>query len=75
MKTELIGKKIEIIQSNNKSLIGIQGKIVDETKNMLSIETDGKTRNIVKDQCVFEIEGKTVEGKEITKRPEERIKK
>ena len=75
MKTELIGKNIKIIKSDNKSLVGIQGKIVDETKNMLSIETDGKTRKIAKDQCVFEIEGKTIEGKEITKRPEERIKK
>ena len=74
MKTELIGKKIRIIDSRNKSLIGIEGFVVDETKNILVIE-NGKTRKIVKDQCVFDVEGKKISGREIAKRPEERIKK
>jgi len=74
-KEELIGKKIKIIESKNKSLIGIEGYVVDETKNMLFIESDGKIRKIVKDQCIFEIDGKRIEGKDIAKRPEERIKK
>lgn len=75
MKTELIGKKIKVIESNNSSLVGIEGVVVDETKNIISIEVDGKTKQIVKDLCVFDVEGKTIQGKDITKRPEERIKR
>ena len=58
MNEELIGKKIKIIKSSNKTLIGKIGIVVDETKNMLSVETNGKEIKIIKDQCVFEIEGK-----------------
>ncbi|MEK6886539.1 MAG: ribonuclease P protein subunit [Nanoarchaeota archaeon] len=75
MNTELIGKKIKIIESNNKSIVGKTGIIVDETMNMLSIEMNGKEIKVIKDQCVFEIDGEKVMGKEIAKKPEERIKK
>jgi ribonuclease P protein subunit POP4 len=75
MKLQLIGKQTMVIESKNKSLKGIRGKIVDETKNTISIEKDGKIKKIVKDQCVFDIEGKKIDGKEISKTPEERIKK
>ena len=74
-KEELIGKNITIVESANKSLIGIKGIVVDETKNTLSIETNGEIKKIVKDQCVFDIEGKIINGKDITKSPEERIKR
>ena len=73
-KEELIGKKIKIIDSKNKSLIGIKGFVVNETKNLLFIE-NGKLRKVIKDQCVFDVEGKIIEGKDIAKRPEERIKR
>jgi len=74
-KEELIGKKIKIIESKNKTLVGIKGIVVDETKNLIFVEDGKKTRKIVKDQCVFDVEGKKVSGKDITNRPEERIKK
>lgn len=74
-KEELIGKKIKITESKNKSLVGIKGTVVDETKNLIFVEEGKKTRKIVKDQCVFDVEGKKIFGKDITKRPEERIKK
>ncbi len=75
MKDELIGKKIKIIESNNKSLVGMKGIVVNESKNILSVEVDGEVKKIVKDLCVFDIEGRKVSGKEIAKRPEERLKK
>ncbi len=75
MKIQLIGKEIKIIQSTNKELEGIQGKVVDETKNTVSVEKNGKTVKIVKDLCVFDVEGKLIKGSEISKVPEERIKK
>ncbi|HME87127.1 MAG TPA: ribonuclease P protein subunit [Candidatus Nanoarchaeia archaeon] len=72
---ELIGKKITIIESTNKSLMNVSGTVVDETKNILSIECDGKVKKVVKDQCVFMINGKKISGKDIAKKIEERIKK
>lgn len=73
-QTQLIGKKIKITKSNNKNLEGIQGKVVDETKNTVSIEIDGKTKKVVKDQCVFDVEGKIINGSEIAKSQDERVK-
>ncbi len=74
IKEELIGKTITIIESKNKSLVGMKGTVIDETKNILSIEIDGTVKKIVKDQCVFEIDGKKISGTDIAKRTEERIK-
>ena len=36
---ELIGLELEVIDSSNKSLIGISGIVIDETKKTLKIET------------------------------------
>lgn len=35
---ELIGLEIQVIRSTNPALIGIRGRVIDETKNMLVIE-------------------------------------
>lgn len=37
---ELIGLHVEVIESSDKGLIGVYGRVVDETKNMLIIEPD-----------------------------------
>ncbi len=73
---ELIGKDIEIIQSANGSLMGIKGKIIDETRNTLVLSQDGKTKTIMKEIVKFKIigEGIIIDGKDIKKQPEERIK-
>ena len=78
-KAELIGLDIEIVNAKNKSLIGLKGKIVDETKNTFIIEVDSKEKKLLKDQVTliihFEKEKVKVEGKLFLGRPEERIKK
>lgn len=79
LKFELIGLEVEVVNAKNKSLIGIKGKIVDETKNTFVIETDGKEKNLLKDQVTLIIDFKKekirVEGKLFLGRSEERIKK
>ncbi len=42
---ELIGLNVEIIKSTDKNLIGMQGCIVDETKQMLVIDLIGSKSN------------------------------
>ncbi|MCD4666383.1 ribonuclease P protein subunit [archaeon] len=43
-----IGYHIEIIESKNKSLVGIKGKVIDETQNMWIIETEKGNKKILK---------------------------
>ena len=77
-KSELIGLNVKVIRSDNPSNEGINGRIIDETKSMIIIETEKKQKKLIKDQCVFEFmlnnEKITIQGKSISKRPEERIK-
>ena len=73
---ELIGQEIEIIESKNKSNLHLKGKVVDETKFTLKIDHQGKIKTLMKENIVFKLTetNQIIEGKTITKRPEERIK-
>jgi ribonuclease P protein subunit POP4 len=71
---EMIGLKIKVVESSDPGKIGIEGKIIDETKNTFKLE-DGKI--LPKKECDFEFylnEKIIVKGKEILKKPEDRIK-
>jgi ribonuclease P protein subunit POP4 len=76
IKYEFIGTEIEIIDSENKSLMGTKGIITDETKNMFTLDNGKK---IIKSQSKFKmkIKNKIVEinGKILVARPEDRLRK
>jgi len=74
MKEELIGLNITVINSKNKSNIGLTGKIIDETKNTITIKIKGSTKKIIKNNVELDIDGKKIEGKKLAVRPEERLK-
>jgi len=73
---EYIGKKVEVTESNQRSVEGITGKIVDETKNTFKL-SDGKI--LPKQGNMFKIKINENEmilnGVKLTYRPEDRIKK
>ncbi len=73
---ELIGKEITITRADNHSLLGITGKVVDETKFTLKVKHEEKTKILLKKNITFRIgaTGLVIEGKNIAKRPEERLK-
>jgi ribonuclease P protein subunit POP4 len=73
-RDEIIGCEIKVIDALNKSLVGIRGKAVDETKNTITVETTSGEKKILKEQAKFEINGIIIDGKSLAKRPEERIK-
>jgi ribonuclease P protein subunit POP4 len=80
VRHELIGLEVEIRKSTNKSQIEIKGRVVDETYNMLVIETEKGEKKVEKKSCVFVFKlpnGKKVEveGWVLVGRPEDRIKK
>ena len=75
---ELVGKVVEIVSATNNSLERLKGKIVDETKMTLKLEQE-KTKTVkilLKNQITFKLvkTGEVIEGKMITKRPEDRLK-
>jgi ribonuclease P protein subunit POP4 len=77
MRAELIGRQAKVIDAKNKSLIGISGKISDETKNMLFIKNANNVKSLIKGECTLsvEIDGKEfiINGIKIAKRPEDRV--
>jgi RNase P/RNase MRP subunit p29 len=48
----LIGKTITIRDAKNKSLAGKTGKVLDETRHTLTIQTQTTQLTIIKDQII-----------------------
>lgn len=73
-KHELIGLTVEVEEHSDESLEGLEGTVVDETRNMLVI--DGKKVQKTQGIFIFELEESRVRinGKVIAKRPEDRVK-
>lgn len=73
---ELIGQEMEVIDSRNKDNLGLEGKIVDETKNTVKIAYQGKIKTLMKSNITFKLKknGRIIEGEMINRRPEERLK-
>jgi len=73
---ELIGKEIQIIAARNSSHLGLHGIIVDETKATIKVRVQGIIKTVLKHAITFKIlsTNEVIEGKDITKRPEDRIK-
>lgn len=78
IRDEFIGKEVEIVRSRNKQLLGLKGKIVDETKNSFKMLVNKRNfrefKIILKSGNTFMIGKKIIDGSKIMKRPEDRIK-
>ena len=74
---ELIGLDTKVVESTNRSLEGLEGRIVDETKNTLTIETCEKEKRVPKSCSSFvfstpDLKVK-VDGRLLLSQPENRI--
>ena len=77
VRHELIGLTIKITKAKNPSLVGLSGKILDETKNSFVIGKDSQRKTVLKNHIIELIiveKNIKVQGKVLMKRPEERIK-
>ena len=77
---EFIGLDVTVVKSSNPDVLGISGKVVDETRNTFTILHNDNKKVVVKDTSVFDFvmsDGTVVEidGKVDMGRPEDRIKK
>ena len=74
---EFIGLDTEIIQSTNPQVVGLNGRIINETKSMFTINTEKGLKSIAKstNNWKFSIKGQdiVVDGSKIAKRPFDRI--
>lgn len=68
----LIGKMARVVSSPNASLIGLSGRIVDETKNTVVVESQDRLRRVLKGAVKLDIEGTRIDGKRLLRRPEDR---
>lgn len=83
MAHTLVGLEAEVVKSSARQNTGLRGKVVDETKNLVVLETPEGDKRVPKASSVFrfflaESEGgghADVEGKKMMFRPVERAKK
>jgi len=80
VRHELIGLKVKVVKSSEKTQKGLTGVVIDETYNTLKLETKKGEKAVIKSNCVFifTLPDKTkvqVDGKVLVGRPEDRIKK
>ncbi len=75
---ELLGLEATIKEAKNKTLIGINGKIVEETRNLIVIETEKGKKKAIKSQILLEIlvngKKREIKGERLVGRSDERIK-
>ncbi len=74
---ELIGLDVKIVQCKNKQIVGQYGRIIDETKSMIVLNTDKGIKKFPKEntQWNFSFDDKQVliYGNLLLKRPQERL--
>jgi ribonuclease P protein subunit POP4 len=80
IRFEFIGTGAEITRSSNGGYVGLGGIVVGETRNTFTLISEGKTRNVIKEQAIFNFkfgDGTVAEidGKLLVGRPEDRLKK
>ena len=47
IRSLIIGSNVEIIESKNKTLLGLKGKVTNQTKNTITMETKKGIKKII----------------------------
>lgn len=77
---EFTGLWITVVESSDQSLKGLEGEVVDETKNMFRIRAAGGYKSLPKSVVTLRVKmpdssSQVVEGRRLLGRPEDRIKR
>jgi ribonuclease P protein subunit POP4 len=51
---ELVGLDVRVVSASNPDIIGLEGEVVSETRQMLGIENEGRVSHVSKDSATFE---------------------
>lgn len=71
----MIGESVEVVRSTNRYYLGIKGKVIDETQNMLIVETAEGVKRLIKKNVVLKVGERLIDGKSLVSRLEDRIKR
>jgi len=77
---ELIGLWVTVVESSDPTLKGLEGEIVDETKNMFKLRTRSGYKALSKSAVTLRVklpDSSTVveEGRRLVGRPEDRLRR
>ena len=69
-----ISHNLTVLESNDPSLVGVSGTVVEETKRTIIVRTESREIALAKDIIKFTIDsGEPIIGSLVTQRAEERI--
>lgn len=69
-----ISHNLTVLESNDPSLVGVSGTVVEETKRTIIVRTESRELALAKDIIKFTIDsGEPIIGSQVTQRAEERI--
>jgi ribonuclease P protein subunit POP4 len=71
---EILGHAVSVIEANNPSIKGMTGLIVEETLRSLLLSTKKGEKRVLKRGLLLKIGEAIVNGDELLRRPEDRIK-
>ncbi len=78
VKHELIGLEARVVEATDPGHLGLEGKVVDETRNTLVLEVSGRELTIPKEGSAFLFrleEDVLIQGSRLLYKPEDRIKR
>ncbi|MDA8055145.1 MAG: ribonuclease P protein subunit [Thermoplasmatales archaeon] len=73
--TDIIGSNVRVIKHSDPSMIGMEGKVVDERKNILTLETGNGEKILPKTSGILLINDQRINLDRIRFRPEDKMKK
>jgi len=79
LQRELIGLEVKVMKAINPHYIGISGRVIDETRETVTVLDHGKEKTLVKRLTTFQLtlpDGTILEvdGKALVGRTEDRVK-
>lgn len=74
-QTDVIGSDIKVMKHTDPTLVGLEGKAVDETKNVLTLETEKGQKMVPKTSGTLMINYQTANLEKMRFRPEDKMKK
>jgi len=80
LQYEFIGLHAKVVGSSHSNYVGIEGRVVNETRNTFTILHENREKTVIKNAAVFNFtlpDGTVLEidGKAVIGRPENRVKK
>jgi ribonuclease P protein subunit POP4 len=77
---ELIGLHATVVESTNRDSVGVSGRVIDESRNLFTLESGGREKKAAKHGNTFEFwlserDKVRIDGDLVVGRPEDRVAK